>query len=79
MSDAMRGYGYSLPPAIVTIVVICAIRVIWVYTVFAYRPTYETLMMVYPLSWFVNSVCLIALYFYFIKKKLKCRRCVRAA
>lgn len=78
MSDAMRGYGYSLPPALVTIVVICSIRIIWVYTIFAYSPTYETLMMVYPLSWFVNSACLIGLYCYFIKRKLKPRRCIKA-
>lgn len=78
MSDSMRGYGYSLPPAIITIVCICSIRVIWVYSVFAAWPTYETLMMVYPLSWFVTAVLLVALYFYFINKKLQSRKCITA-
>jgi len=59
----MRGYGYSLPPAIITVVVICTIRIVWVYSVFAAKPTYEILMMVYPLSWLVTSVCLTILYF----------------
>ena len=35
LSDSMRGYGYSLPPAIITVVVICTIRIVWVYSVFA--------------------------------------------
>lgn len=39
LSDSMRGYGYSLPPAIITVVVICTIRIVWVYSVFeASRP-----------------------------------------
>ena len=62
LSDSMRGYGYSLPPAIITVVVICTIRIVWVYSVFAAKPTYEILMMVYPLSWLVTSVCLTILY-----------------
>ncbi len=62
VSDAMRGYGYSLPPAIVTLVSICAIRIIWVFTAFQMAPAFATLMMVYPLSWFVCCVLLCLLY-----------------
>lgn len=62
VSDAMRGYGYSMPPAIMTLVCICTIRVVWVWTVFAAKPAYETLMAVYPVSWFVTTVGLCWLY-----------------
>lgn len=62
-SDAMRGYGYSMPPAMVTLVCICTIRVIWVFTVFASSPDYPTLMAVYPISWIVTSLLLGWLYF----------------
>lgn len=74
LSDSMRGYGYSLPPAIITVLVICTIRIVWVYSVFASKPTYEILMMVYPLSWLVTSICLTFLYFRFMKK-LPAKRC----
>ena len=74
LSDSMRGYGYSLPPAIITVVVICTIRIVWVYSVFAAKPTYEILMMVYPLSWLVTSICLTFLYFRFMKQ-LPAKRC----
>ncbi len=62
VSDAMRGYGYSLPPAMVTLVSICSIRVVWVFTVFRASPEFTTLMLVYPLSWAVTTVLLCLLY-----------------
>lgn len=62
LSDAMRGYGYSLPPAILTLVVICTTRIIWVYTVFAADPSFEKLMAVYPVSWVLTTVGIYWLY-----------------
>ena len=62
LSGCMRGYGYSMPPAMVTLIVICSVRLIWVYTAFPLSPTYETLMMVYPLSWIITMIGLIGLY-----------------
>lgn len=62
LSGSMRGYGYSLPPALVTVVCICSVRIIWVYTAFAMSPTFECLMMVYAVSWTVTSIGLAFLY-----------------
>lgn len=62
LSGCMRGYGYSMPPAMITLIVICSVRLIWVYTAFPLAPTYETLMMVYPLSWLITMIGLIILY-----------------
>ena len=73
LSGCMRGYGYSLPPAIVTLVVVCSVRLIWVYTAFPMAPTYETLMMVYPLSWVITMAGLIILYVRLIRR-IKNRR-----
>ena len=58
VSDAMRGYGYSMPPAMVTLFCICSIRIVWVYTVFAADPTFDTLMIVYPISRAVTTAAL---------------------
>ena len=73
LSGCMRGYGYSLPPAMVTLVVVCSVRLIWVYTAFPMAPTYETLMMVYPLSWVITMAGLIILYVRLIRR-IKNRR-----
>lgn len=62
LSGAMRGYGFSLPPAIVTLIGICAVRIVWVYTVFAANPGFSVLMMIYPISWGITTVLLFALY-----------------
>ena len=73
LSGCMRGYGYSLPPAMVTLVVVCSVRLIWVYTAFPMAPTYETLMMVYPLSWVITMAGLIILYVRLLRR-IKSRR-----
>lgn len=68
LSGALRGYGISLTPAIITLICVCGVRVIWVFTAFAKIPTYATLMAVYPISWLITTIILIAAYFYHIKR-----------
>ena len=67
LSGAMRGYGISLTPAVITLVCVCGVRVTWVFTAFAKIPTYATLMAVYPISWIIAAIVLLAAYFYHIK------------
>lgn len=69
-SGCMRGYGYSLVPALVALIGICGVRIIWIYTIFAAHHTFGTLMVVYPFSWVVTSIVLIGVYFVFMKKVL---------
>lgn len=56
LSGAMRGYGNSLVPALLTLVGTCGIRITWVYTLFVEQPTFEILMAVYPASWLVTTI-----------------------
>lgn len=66
-SGSMRGYGYSLMPAVVTLVCICGVRLSWVWLVFPHCPTFETLMIIYPISWAVTSLCIYFLYRFYLK------------
>ena len=66
VSGAMRGYGFSMPPAIITLIFICGIRIAWVYTFFADTPTYANLMLVYPVSWFVTAIFLLMAYRFYV-------------
>lgn len=66
-SGSMRGYGYSLMPAIVTLLCICGVRLSWVWLVFPHHPTFETLMVIYPISWIVTSTFLYLLYRFYLK------------
>ena len=66
-SGALRGYGISLPPAIIALIGICSIRIAWLYTVFAADPGYATLMLVYPVSWLVTTIFTGIAYFYALR------------
>lgn len=70
-SGALRGLGYSLPPAVLMLITICGARIVWIYTVFAAIPTYDIIMASYPLSWTVTAL-LLALVYRFYKKNLLC-------
>lgn len=67
LSGALRGYGYSLPPAIVALVGICGVRLVWIYTVFAAHRDYLTLILAYPISWIIATAVLAVVY-------LQCRK-----
>lgn len=68
MSGAMRGYGHSLVPAVLTFAGVCGIRIVWVYTVFRSSSTFYTLMMVYPVSWVITAIALVIAYLIFIRR-----------
>ena len=66
ISGAMRGYGNSLIPAVITLFGVCGTRVTWVYTIFTGDPTFACLMMVFPVSWGVTAVVLAGAYRWFL-------------
>ncbi len=68
MSGSMRGYGYSLMPAVATFMGVCGIRILWVYCVFPIWGTYDALMSVYPISWVVTAISLMVMYINFMKR-----------
>lgn len=70
LSGALRGYGISMPPALLTLAGVCGVRVAWVYTIFRAYPTYEVLMGTYSVSWVV-TVILICIAYRFYMKHLK--------
>jgi len=69
-SGAMRGYGYSTVPAVITVFGVCVVRIAWVYTVFQEKQAFSTLLQCYPISWAVTSLLLVISYFYYINKKI---------
>ena len=62
-SGAMRGLGYSLIPALISMIGICGVRLIWVATVFPKSSTFLTLIAVYPISWGITASAIFASYF----------------
>ena len=58
LPGAIRGFGSSLPPSIITLIGACGIRVVWVYTVFKMYPNLTTLYLVHPITWIVTVTAL---------------------
>lgn len=65
LSGAMRGYGHSLPPALLMLVTVCGVRITWIYTAFVAEPTFATIMISYPLSWAATVVLLVFIYLFY--------------
>ena len=66
MVGFMRGMGYSILPMIVSLTGACALRVIWILTIFAAHHTLTVLFLSYPVSWTVTAlahfICFTAAY-----------------
>ena len=60
----LRGMGHSTLPTVIILLGCCVLRIIWVYTVFAFYKDFAVLMNVYPVSWGITSVATLTAYFY---------------
>lgn len=66
---SMRGFGYSMTPALVTIFGTCVVRVGWVYFVFNKFRSFSIMMMVYPVTWILTGIMMLMVYYSVSKKK----------
>lgn len=69
-AGALRGRGYSVLPAVWTILGTCVFRIVWVGTVFRQVGTLESLFVVFPLNWIVTSLLMWGTYLWVMKKKM---------
>lgn len=60
MSGYLRGFGDSLIPAVLTVIGVCAVRIIWIYTVFQAHKTFTSIMIAYPVSLFITALLIFA-------------------
>lgn len=61
-SGAVRGTGDSLIPTIITCVGVCVIRLLWVVAAELFHSSLTFVLMSYPVSWAITSVCFIVYY-----------------
>ena len=68
---ALRGLGASLQPMVVTVLGVCVMRIVWIYTIFQ-APGFHTpecLYASYPISWTLTFLILFVLFLYVLRKK----------
>lgn len=69
---ASRGLGKTIVPTIIVIMGSCVFRIVWIYTIFAYFKTIQSLYLLYVFSWTFTAAAEMV-YFTVIYKKL-CRQ-----
>ena len=70
-AGCMRGFGYSMTPALVTIFGTCVVRIAWVYLIFDRMRSFSALINVYPVTWLLTGSIMLMVYFVKSKKVLK--------
>ena len=60
---ALRGIGYSMTPAILTVFGTCVFRLFWAYTICRIYHAFEVLLAVYPISWIITGSAVLIAYF----------------
>ena len=65
---SLRGIGYSMTPAILTVFGTCVFRLLWAYTICRMYPSFDVLIAVYPISWVLTGSAVLIAYFVIRKK-----------
>lgn len=66
--SVLRGVGYSLLPAVLTVLGSVCFRIFWLFVILPKRHTYDMLMTVYPVSWILTGGMMLLAYFIVTKK-----------
>ena len=75
MSGYLRGFGISLPPALLTMLGVCGVRIAWIQWVFPQSRTFKTIMTAYPISLSTTALLvLIALLYYHPSRRIESAR-----
>lgn len=66
--SSLRGMGYSLSPALITVFGTCLFRILWVFVVNPNWPGFDVLMAVYPVSWGLTGILMLTAYVYITRR-----------
>ena len=70
LASSLRGLGYSILPMVVSLIGVCALRLVWIATIFQLNRTPFMLYISYPISWaltaLVHLTCLLV-----VRRKLR--------
>lgn len=68
----LRGMNYSILPMIASIVGVCGLRIVWIFTVFRWNHTLFTLYISYPITWAL-TVCVHFGCYLWVRKRISKR------
>ncbi|NLN46821.1 MAG: MATE family efflux transporter [Clostridiaceae bacterium] len=59
-----RGMGYSILPMLSTLTGACLLRIVWLYTFFAWYPTVFMIFIAYPITWTLAGIGQVGVFLY---------------
>ena len=68
---AMRGLGHSMLPTLLMLFGTCVLRIVWVYAVCPVWKSFDTIMMVYPISWVITGIMVCTAFAITMKKIMR--------
>ena len=75
MSGYLRGFGISLPPALLTMLGVYGVRIAWIQGVFPQSRTFKPIMTAYPISLSTTALLvLIVLLYYHPSRRIESAR-----
>jgi len=60
----LRGIGYSMMPALLTVFGTCVLRLFWIYWICDKSTEFATFLHIYPISWVITGIIVLAAYFW---------------
>lgn len=68
LSGTLRGMECVVVPTIISVLLVCVLRVAWVAFALPFHNTMETVMMSYPVTWTAAALAFILYYIYYTRK-----------
>ncbi len=69
INGVLRGMGYSVLSMVTSLLGVCLVRIIWIYTAFQFTQSLEVLFLSYPITWTITGIAGL-IQFNIIKKRL---------
>lgn len=69
-ASALRGMGKSMLPTLLTIFGTCLLRICWVYIVCPIWNSFDTIMLIYPISWIATGIMVCTAFYITARRKL---------
>ncbi len=76
--SALRGMGYSMTPAILTVFGTCIFRLVWIATVCKKYRSFAVLLNVYPITWVITGTAVMVAYFIVRRKCFRTEEAVNS-
>ncbi|MBQ8310378.1 MAG: polysaccharide biosynthesis C-terminal domain-containing protein [Clostridia bacterium] len=67
-AGTIRGLGRSTLSTVIAFFGSCVLRIVWIYTVFAYFFNLETIYLSYPVSWLITGLLFLTVVFYLFRR-----------